>query len=223
MKILVVEDERLLADSLCELLGAHGFAPEAAFDGMSGLEYALTGVYDLIILDVMLPGMDGFTLARRLRRAHVGTPVLMLTARSGLDDRVEGLNSGADYYLTKPFESRELLACVNAILRRQGAQVDELRFGGTSLDLATAELVCGGRSVRLSAKEFELARCLFSAGDRIVSKQTLLVKVWGWDSEAVENHVEVYVGFLRKKLAGIGSGVHIRSVRSLGYHLEAEP
>ena len=222
MKILVIEDERLLADTLCQLLSAHGFGADTAFDGESGLEYALSGVYDLIILDVMLPGIDGFSLARRLRAERVGTPILMLTARSGLDDRVEGLDSGADYYLTKPFETRELMACVNAILRRQGAQVDELSFGGTSLDLATAELVCQGRSVHLSAKEFELARCLFSAGDRIVSKQTLRVKVWGWDSDAVENHVEVYVGFLRKKLTGISSGVHIRSVRSLGYYLEAE-
>lgn len=144
MKILVIEDERLLADTLCQLLSAHGFGADTAFDGESGLEYALSGVYDLIILDVMLPGIDGFSLARRLRAERVGTPILMLTARSGLDDRVEGLDSGADYYLTKPFETRELMACVNAILRRQGAQVDELSFGGTSLDLATAELVCQG-------------------------------------------------------------------------------
>ena len=134
---------------------------------------------------------------------------------------MEGLDAGADYYLPKPFEVRELLACVNAILRRQGAQVDELSFSGTSLDLASAELVCGGRSVHLSAREFELARCLFSAGGRIVGKETLLVKVWGWESDAVDNNVEVYVGFLRKKLAAIGSGVKIKSQRSLGYHLEA--
>ena len=221
MTVLVIEDEQLLSESLCELLGQHGFATEAARDGPSGLEFALTGVYDLIVLDVMLPGLDGFEIARRLHAKRVGTPILMLTARSGLDDRVEGLNAGADYYLPKPFEARELLACVNAILRRQGAQVDELSFSGTSLDLASAELVCGGRSVHLSAREFELARCLFSAGGRIVGKETLLVKVWGWESDAVDNNVEVYVGFLRKKLAAIGSGVKIKSQRSLGYHLEA--
>lgn len=221
MTVLVIEDEQLLSESLCELLGQHGFATEAARDGPSGLEFALTGVYDLIVLDVMLPGLDGFEIARRLRAKRVGTPILMLTARSGLDDRVEGLDAGADYYLPKPFEARELLACVNAILRRQGAQVDELSFSGTSLDLASAELVCGGRSVHLSAREFELARCLFSAGGRIVGKETLLVKVWGWESDAVDNNVEVYVGFLRKKLAAIGSGVKIKSQRSLGYHLEA--
>lgn len=223
MTILVIEDDRLLSESLSALLNEHGFATEAAFDGPSGLEYARTGVYDLIVLDVMLPGLDGFSLARRLRRAHVGTPILMLTARSGLDDRVEGLDAGADYYLAKPFESRELLACVNAILRRQGAQVDELRFGDTALDLTSAELVRAERRLRLSAREFELARCLFAAAGRIVSKETLLVKVWGWDSEAVENNVEVYVGFLRKKLAAIGSNVHIKSQRSLGYYLEATP
>ena len=217
MTVLVIEDEQLLSESLCELLGQHGFATEAVRDGPSGLEFALTGVYDLM----MLPGLDGFEIARRLRAKRVGTPILMLTARSGLDDRVEGLDAGADYYLPKPFEARELLACVNAILRRQGAQVDELSFSGTSLDLASAELVCGGRSVHLSAREFELARCLFSAGGRIVGKETLLVKVWGWESDAVDNNVEVYVGFLRKKLAALGSKVKIKAQRSLGYHLEA--
>lgn len=221
MKILIVEDEQLLAESLCQLLGEHGFETAYATDGESGLEYALSGVYDLIILDVMLPGMDGFTLARRLRRAHSSVPVLMLTARSGLDDRVEGLDAGADYYLTKPFAARELLACVNAILRRQGAQLNELKFGDTTLDISTAELICGEASVRLSAKEFELARCLFASGEKIISKETLLIKVWGWESDAVENNVEVYVGFLRKKLASIGSRVQIKSIRSLGYHLEA--
>ena len=221
MTILVIEDEELLSESLRELLSQRGFATEAAFDGPTGLEYALTGLYDLIVLDVMLPGFDGFELARRLRSKRVGTPILMLTARSGLDDRVEGLDAGADYYLAKPFEARELLACVNAILRRQGAQVDELRFGGTSLDLASAELVCGAGRARLSSREFELARCLFAAGGRIVSKEKLLVKVWGWESEAVENNVEVYIGFLRRKLSAIGSDVKIKAQRSMGYHLDA--
>ena len=223
MMILVIEDNRLLSESICTLLGERGYSTEAAFEGPAGLEFARTGVYDLVVLDVMLPGLDGFSLARRLRSAHVGTPILMLTARTGLDDRVEGLNAGADYYLGKPFEGRELLACVNAILRRQGAQVDELRWGDAALDLASAELVCGARRLRLSAREFALARCLFSSGGHIVSKETLLIKVWGWESEAVENNVEVYVGFLRKKLAAIGSRVRIRSQRSLGYHLETAP
>ena len=146
----------------------------------------------------------------------------MLTARSGLEDRIEGLDAGADYYLTKPFDARELLACVNALLRRQGGQVDELRWGDASLDLAAGMLGCGERQVRLSAREFGVMRELMRAGARHVSKEALLEKVWGFESNAVENHVEVYVGFLRKKLRSIGSTVRIEAVRRLGYHLEAE-
>ena len=144
----------------------------------------------------------------------------MLTARSGLEDRIEGLNAGADYYLTKPFDSRELLACVGALLRRQGSQVDELTLGNTVLDLGTCTLMCGGRSVRLSAKEFDVMRYLFQARGSIVSKESILSRVWGFDSDAVENNVEVYIGFLRKKLKAIGSNVTIQSIRRLGYQLE---
>ena len=157
MNILVIEDEQLLSGSLRELLAQHGFAAEAAYDGPLGLELALTGVYDLIILDVMLPGMDGYEIARRLRSKRVGTPILMLTARSGLDDRVEGLDAGADYYLAKPFETRELLACINAILRRQGAQLEELRYGDAALDLASAELVRAERRVRAFSPEAKIS------------------------------------------------------------------
>ena len=220
MRILIVEDEQLLADSVCELLKRRGFEADTAYDGESGLQYAELGVYDLIILDVMLPGIDGFELAKRLRLKHIGTPILMLTARSGLEDRIAGLDSGADYYLTKPFDARELLSCVNALLRRQGAQVDELVLGNTALDLASASLICGKNSVRLSAREFDIMRELFSSGGRILPKAVILTKVWGYDSEAVENHVEVYIGFLRKKLASIGSDVRIVTERRLGYHLE---
>ena len=148
MNILVIEDEQLLSGSLRELLAQHGFAAEAAYDGPLGLELALTGVYDLIILDVMLPGMDGYEIARRLRSKRVGTPILMLTARSGLDDRVEGLDAGADYYLAKPFETRELLACINAILRRQGAQVEELRYGDAASWRAASFRPAGASSAR---------------------------------------------------------------------------
>ena len=146
----------------------------------------------------------------------------MLTAKSSLEDRIEGLNAGADYYLTKPFDSRELLACINALLRRQGGQVDEMVFGNTILDLSSSTLICGGKEIRLSAREFDVMRALFSAKNRNLSKETILAKVWGYDSNAVENHVEVYVGFLRKKLASIGSNVKIESIRRLGYHLEVE-
>lgn len=222
MKILIIEDEKRLADSLCELLEAKGFQAEAVYDGETGAAYASLGVYDLIILDVMLPGLDGRQVARRLRESRCGAPILMLTARSGLEDRIEGLDAGADYYLTKPFDSRELLACVNALLRRQGGQVDELCRGNTALDLGAGVLRCGEAQVRLSAKEFDVMRHLMQAGERHVSKEVLLERVWGFDSNAVENHVEVYVGFLRKKLRSIGSNVRIEAVRRLGYHLEVD-
>ena len=221
MKILVVEDERLLADSLQTLLTGRGFSVDTANDGLTGLEYAKTDVYDLVILDVMMPGLDGYTVASRLRAEHHAVPILMLTAKSDLMDRVAGLNAGADYYLTKPFDSRELLACVGALLRRQGEQVDELTFGNTALDLSAGILRCGSKSVSACPRGnlTSCASCCQAKGGN-VSKETLLERVWGFDSNAVENHVEVYAGFLRKKLASIGSNVRIEAIRRLGYHLE---
>ncbi len=220
MKLLVVEDEKMLADSLKLLLEERNFQVDTAYDGEDGLAYAETGVYDLIILDVMMPKLNGYQVARRLRQKRTSTPILMLTARSELMDRVEGLNSGADYYLTKPFDSRELLACVNALLRRQGSEVDELSYGNTSLDLESGTLNCGENSLRLSAREFDVMRLLLQSKENNLSKEQILSRVWGFDSEAVENHVEVYVGFLRKKLKSIGSNVSIVAARRLGYHLE---
>ena len=220
MKILIVEDDRILADSLKEMLIKKGFDVEAVYDGEDGAEYAELGVYDLLILDVMMPKMNGYEVARHVRAKRCATPILMLTAKSGLEDRIEGLNAGADYYLTKPFDSRELLACINALLRRQGNEVDELRFGNTELDLATGMLICGEKSVRLSAKEFDVMRFLMQSKEKNLSKEVILARVWGYDSDAVENHVEVYVGFLRKKLANIGSDIKIEAIRKLGYHLE---
>ncbi len=179
MKILIIEDEKLLADSLKALLEKKGFDVECVYDGESGAEYAETGVYDLLILDVMMPKMDGFEVARSVRAKRCGTPILMLTARSGLEDRIRGLNAGADYYLTKPFDTRELLACVNALLRRQGGQVDELSLGNTALDLSSCTLICGENSVRLSAKEFDIMRFLLQSKDAVLSKEVILAKVWG--------------------------------------------
>ena len=222
MKVLIIEDEKLLADSLKALLESKGFEVEAVYDGESGAEYAELGIYDLLILDVMMPGMDGYQVARHVRAKRCSTPILMLTAKSGLEDRIDGLNAGADYYLTKPFDSRELLACINALLRRQGNQVDELVCGNTALELATGMLVCGEKRLRLSAREFDVMRFLMQSRNQIVPKEVILAKVWGFDSNAVENHVEVYVGFLRKKLQSIGSNVKIRAIRRLGYHLEVE-
>ncbi len=222
MKILVIEDEKLLAASLKALLEGKGFEVETVYDGETGADYALLGVYDLLILDVMIPGLDGFQLARLVRAKRCTTPILMLTARSSIEDRIEGLNAGADYYLTKPFDSRELLACINALLRRQGGQVDELCFGNTALDLGSGTLICGEKSVRLSAREFDVMRLLLQSREKNLSKEVILARVWGYDSNAVENHVEVYVGFLRKKLAGIGSNIRIEAIRRLGYHLEVK-
>ena len=222
MKILIVEDEVLLADTLKAMLEAKGFEVEAVYDGEDGRDYAETGVYDLLILDVMMPKLNGYEVARQVRRDRITTPILMLTAKSALEDRVEGLDSGADYYLTKPFDTRELLACVNALLRRQGNQVDELTLGNTALDLASCVLRCGEKEVRLSAREFDVMRYLMQERSRVLSKEMILEKVWGFDSNAVENHVEVYVGFLRKKLASIGSNIRIAAIRRLGYHLEVE-
>ena len=222
MKILVIEDEKLLAQSIRAVLEQKGFTVETVYDGETGAQYAQLGIYDLLILDVMMPGMDGFQVAQALRASRCNTPILMLTARSGIDDRIQGLNAGADYYLTKPFDTRELLACVGALLRRQGNQVDELTFGNTGLDLGSGQLLCGEKSVRLSAREFDVMRLLMQSGERILSKELILARVWGYESNAVENHVEVYVGFLRKKLRSIGSDIRIGAIRRLGYHLEVE-
>lgn len=220
MKILIIEDEQLLADSLKVLLTKKGFEVECAYDGKTGKEYAELGIYDLLILDVMMPEMDGYQVAREVRAKRCSTPILMLTAKAELEDRITGLNAGADYYLTKPFDSRELLACINALLRRQGNQVDEMTFGNTRLDLSTCILSTNDKSIRLSDREFDLMRFLLQSKEKNLSKELLLVRIWGFDSNATENHVEVYIGFLRKKLAGIGSNVRIEAIRRQGYHLE---
>ena len=213
MKILIVEDEALLAEGLRTLLELRGFEVEVVTDGENGAEYAETGVYDLLILDVMMPGLDGYSLARRVRAKRVAT------AKGGVRDRIEGLNAGADYYLTKPFDNRELLACINALLRRQGAQVDVLSYGNTCLDLTGYTLSAVG-SVRLSSREFDVMRLLMQMQGRSIKKEAILTRVWGYETNSGENNVEVYVGFLRKKLRAIGSDLSIESIRLLGYHLE---
>ena len=222
MKILVIEDEKLLADSIKEMLERKGFQVECVYDGETGKEYAELGIYDLLILDVMMPKMDGYEVARQVRMARCHTPILMLTAKSDVQDRIAGLNAGADYYLTKPFDSGELLASINALLRRQAGQVNEMAFGNTALELGTGTLMCDGKTARLSAKEFDVMRLLMQAGKRNLSKSAIISHVWGLEPNAVENHVEVYVGFLRKKLSAIGSNVRIAAIRRLGYHLEVD-
>ena len=222
MKILVIEDEKILADSIKSMLERKGFQVECVYDGESGKEYAELGIYDLLILDVMMPKMDGLEVARQVRKARCNTPILMLTARSDVQDRIAGLNAGADYYLTKPCDSGELLASINALLRRQAGQVNEMVFGNTALDLGTSTLVCNGKTQRLSAREFDVMRLLFQSRQRNLSKSAILSHIWGLESNAVENHVEVYVAILRKKLSAVGSDIRIVCIRGLGYHLEVK-
>lgn len=221
MKVLVIEDEVLLAGSIKVLLQSKGFEVACVYNGEDGAAYAETGIYDLLILDVMIPKMNGYEVTKKVRADRCGTPILMLTAKSELEDEIEGLNAGADYYLTKPFDNRKLLACINALLRRQGPQVNELVLGNTALDLSGCGLRCGGNQIRLSSKEFDVMRLLMSSKGQILPKELILCRVWGFDSNAVENHVEVYVGLLRKKLSHIGSNIHIEAVRRLGYLVEA--
>ena len=190
-------------------------------DGADGVDYGLTGQYDLIILDVMLPKVDGFEVARRLRSAHISTPILMLTARDDISDKIGGLDCGADDYMTKPFDSGELMARVRALTRRQGEVLgDVLKVGDLSLECSSRLLRVGERSVRLGFKEFEVMRLLMVNSRAVVSKETLIAKIWGLDSEAEDNNVEVYISFLRKKLAYLGSRIAISTVRKVGYYLE---
>ena len=221
MRILIVEDEVRLASSLQDLLELGGYSADISHDGESGLDNALTGIYDVVLLDVMLPKLDGFTVLRRMRAAGNATPVLMLTARSEVADKVEGLDCGADYYLIKPFEPQELLACIRALTRRQpelrGA--DLLEYGDLKLDKSAFSLSCGERSVRLSRKEYDMMELLMRNRDLILTKETLLLKIWGYESDAEDNNVEVYISFLRKKLEHLHSGVKIKTIRMVGYCL----
>jgi DNA-binding response OmpR family regulator len=221
MRILIVEDERRLAQTLADIMEANNYTTDLSYDGEDGLDNALTGIYDAVILDVMLPKKNGFEVAHALRREGIKTPILMLTARTDVDDRVNGLDSGADYYLTKPFQTQELLACIRAITRRQNDAADNtLTFGDLQLELGSCQLNCGGKSVRLSRKEFEIMAKLMANGTTVVTKETLILCVWGYESNAADNNVEVYISFLRKKLSHLKSTVTIKTLRMIGYHLE---
>lgn len=225
MRILIVEDEKRLADTLAELLHRRGYAVDVSYDGVSGLDNARSGIYDLVLLDAMLPELDGFSLLQQLRAGGETVPVLMLTARSDLSDRVQGLDCGADYYLTKPFEPEELLACVRSLLRRGGGDArtdDAITFGDLRLEPGTFQLSCGERSLRLSRREYDLLELLLRSQGRVVPKEQLLLKVWGYDSDAEDNNVEVYISFLRRKLTHLHSAVSIRTRRMVGYFLEVE-
>ena len=222
MRVLIIEDEVRLASTLQDLLDMNGYTADVCHDGESGLDNALSGIYDVVLLDVMLPKMDGFTVLRNLRSAGNAVPVLMLTARSELSDRVEGLDCGADYYLTKPFEPKELLACIRALTRRQPElrSSDTVEFGDLKLDKSAFTLSCGNRQLRLSRKEFDMMELLMRNRDMVLTKETLLLKIWGYESDAEDNNVEVYVSFLRKKLDHLRSKVKIKTIRMVGYCLE---
>ena len=225
MRLLIVEDEVRLADTLRQLLNRQGYTADVYYDGVSGLDNATTGIYDLMVLDVMLPGMNGFQVVKKLREAGVTTPVLMLTAKSDVSDRIHGLDCGADYYLTKPFEPEELLACVRTLLRRSGGQLQEsdtFTWGDLSLERTTFTLSCAEREVRLSRREYDLMELLMRNGNQVVTKEQMLVKVWGYDSQAEDNNVEVYISFLRRKLNHLHSTVKIKTLRMLGYCLTQE-
>lgn len=221
MKILVIEDELHLADALVHILNNAGYEAETLNDGQEGLLYAQSKVYDLLILDLMLPGLDGISIVRALRKQRNTVPVLMLTARAEVSDRVAGLDAGTDDYLTKPFSVDELLARIRALLRRGDyALEDELELFDLRLSLGTCILQCGDRSVKLSNKEFQIMRQLMYARKRYISKEMLLDKVWDIDSDAGDNCVEAYISFLRRKLVYLKSTTVIATMRMVGYRLE---
>ena len=221
MNVLIVEDEHSLADALEHIVKHAGFSADAVYTGQDGLDYALGASYDVIVLDVMLPDMDGFQMVSTLRARGNHTPVLMLTARTAIADKVTGLNAGADDYMTKPFDNAELLARLNALCRRTGEVVmNELHYGDVTLDLNSAELRSGSDSVQLSKKELELARLFLSHPQHTLSVDAILSAVWGTDTEVTDNNVMAYVSFLRKKLKYLGSKVTIRNIQQIGYRLE---
>ncbi len=220
MRILIVEDEVRLAEALGQIMKENKYAVDVVNDGEAGLDNAMTGIYDVVVLDVMLPRMNGFDVVKQMRRNKNQTPVILLTARGEVSDKVTGLDCGADDYLTKPFSTEELLARVRALSRRQGEVIlNELSFSDLKLNLSSFLLQCGYRSVRLGLKEFEVMRMLLSSPANIVPKEDILLKVWGSETDAEDNNVEVYISFLRKKLAYLGSCVNIATARKVGYYL----
>ena len=222
MKILIVEDDVRLSAALAHILKEQGHEADTVADGKSGYEWAEGGYYDVIILDVMLPKMDGFEVAANLRRKGVGTPILMLTARSTVSDKITGLDSGADDYMTKPFSPAELMAHIRALTRRKGeVEFETLKYADIVLNLSSFDLSCFEKSIHLSFKEFQLMRVLMSNPGMTVSKETLIDRVWGASSNAEDNNVEAYVSFVRKKLAFLESVVSIETIRRAGYRLTA--
>lgn len=222
MNILLVEDEVSLSEALVHILKKEKYIVDAVYDGESGLNYALTGRYDIILLDIMLPKMNGYDVLANLRKEKITTPVLVLTARGQVAEKVKGLDLGADDYLAKPFSTPELLARIRALSRRKANLISEniLRFGDLEYNVSSFELICGDKKVRVALKESEILQYFLERPSFVVTKDELIVKLWGYDTEAEYNNIEVYISFIRKKLSFLGSKVTISTVRGVGYRLE---
>ncbi len=221
MKVLIVDDEDRLANALVKLLSQNKILADAVYNGEDGLDYALTGNYDVILLDIMMPKKDGFQVLKELRAKGFSTPVLLLSAKTETKDKITGLNIGADDYITKPFDSEELLARLNAISRRKGEYVgNSLTFGDLTLNKNTRELSVENSKTLLSGKEYEIMEMLMLSNNTIIEKEKFFQKIWGYDSEAEYNTIEVYISFLRRKLEALNSNVKIKTIRSVGYKLE---
>lgn len=223
MKILIIEDEERLADALSEIMKEAKYFTDVAYTGTDGYDYAMEGAYDVIVLDVMLPGMDGFQIVKEMREQGNQTPVIMLAAKDEVEDKINGLDHGADDYMTKPFVPEELLARIRALSRRKGDVIlEEVKYADLQLMLSTNDLWGGVKNIHLSYKEFEILKLLMINPKILISKARLIDKVWGMESDAEDNNVEAYISFLRKKMAFIGSHVDIATVRKVGYKLEEE-
>ncbi len=221
MKILLAEDEKRMNRALCEILRQEGYEVTSVDNGEDALYEIEGNTYDLVVLDVMMPGMNGYSVAKQARKSGIKTPILMLTAKSELDDKVEGLDSGADDYLTKPFMTKELLARLRALGRRNVQSDDgSLTYEDITLDVKNAVLRCSnGNSVRLGEKELRILEYMIANQKRVLSREQIAVKIWGYESDAEYNNVEVYISFARKKLAYVGSKCEIKALRGIGYEL----
>ncbi|MBR3928407.1 MAG: response regulator transcription factor [Clostridia bacterium] len=223
MRALIVEDEKRLAAALKRIFEDQAFVTDVVYDGKSGVEYALCAPYDIILLDIMLPDIDGFEVVQTIRSKKVSTPVLMLTAKDSVPDKVNGLNAGADDYMTKPFATEELIARIHALTRRSGEVVlDELAYADITLDLTGCDLKKENASVHLSPKEFEVMRLLMNNPKSAVLKETLILNVWGAESGVEDNNLEAYISFLRRKLRFLNSSVTIKNLQKIGYRLSQE-
>ena len=224
MKILIIEDEYSLADAIAETLKKENYNTKIVTNGEDGEDEALTGIYDLILLDVMLPKKDGFEILRNIKNEKINTPIIMITAKSEMSDKLNGLENGADDYITKPFHMRELIARIKNILKRISNIEDGniLEYGDLKLDLSTGKMISNENEISITGKELELLEILLLNKNQIISKEMLINKIWGYDSNAEYNYVEVYASFLRKKLKLLKSKVKIKAVRGMGYKLEEE-